>query len=80
MSVNNRDMVKGHLAEEEKVVSRRDVLKKYGAYSAPAVIALFLPQRTVAMFQGTTYSSIAECDAAHGGMMSSHCSMEHIIG
>ena len=79
MSGNNRDAVNSELVADQKVVSRRDVLKKYGAYSAPAVIALLVPQQTVAMFSGTAYSSLAACETAHGGM-TMHCSTMHDIG
>jgi len=79
MSGNNRDAVNSELVADQKVVSRRDVLKKYGAYSAPAVIALLVPQQTVAMFSGTAYSSLAACQTAHGGM-TMHCNTMHDIG
>jgi len=79
MSGNNRDVVESELVADQKVVTRRDVLKKYGAYSAPAVIALLVPQQTVAMFRGTAYSSLAACETAHGGM-TMHCSTMHDIG
>ena len=78
MSDNERDVVNSDLVSDQKVVSRRDVLKKYGAYSAPAVIALLVPQQTVAMFSGTAYSSLAACQTAHGGM-TMHCNTMHDI-
>ena len=62
--------------------NRRELLKKYGAYTAPTVIALALPGG--AYGHGTTeaYSSLDAClnDPGSNHMSSGHCRGHHRAG
>ena len=75
MRDNERDVVNSDLVADQKVVTRRDILKKYGACSASADIALLVPQYTVAMFALPAHHP----QTAHGGM-TMHCNTMHDIG
>lgn len=77
MCENDREVVEKSVVADETTLTRRDVLKKYGAYSAPAVVALLLPQNTMAGFGMTTFSSVMACNMAHGGGMRMHCIRMH---
>jgi len=44
---------------------RRDMIKKYGAYTAPVVVSLLAPQHAYGANGGVVYSSASNCINAH---------------
>jgi len=62
-----------------KRLTRREVLKKYGPYTAPVVVSMLMTSHAYAMFMMTTYATLSACVQAHGGM-ANHGAMRHPIG
>jgi hypothetical protein len=64
-----------------KSISRRELLNKYGAYTAPVVVAMLTPELAYAHMVTAVYSSTAECvgDSAnmHRPNMVNHCTGFH---
>ena len=66
-------------SDTEKVsgIGRRELLKKYGAYSTPMIVTLLTPKTSYAHYvSGVSYSSTATCFADPGtghSSMSMHC-------
>jgi len=60
---------------EETVLNRRELLKKYGAYTAPTVVSLVLSSEAQAANGGVVYSSLQLCLDAHSHSMQGidHC-------
>jgi len=63
-------------------LNRRDMLRKYGAYTAPLVVSMLVPEQAYAMNGMTPYSTIGTCQANHMGRqaMNTHCANRHPIG
>lgn len=71
-----------HESQTKLALSRREVLKKYGAYTAPVVVSMLLPEQAYGMNGGTAYSSVLTCQANHTmrQAMNGHCASMHPIG
>lgn len=71
--------VKPESDERELVISRRRLFEKYGAYTAPVVVSLLLPEQAYAMNGGTAYSSESTCQDAHTRRQAfnNHCMNSH---
>ena len=70
----------------KRALTRREVLKKYGAYTTPSVIGIILPSQLFAHPDDgvTIYSTVGSCntDGNHGGTpleTNGHCSGAHMI-
>lgn len=70
------------LEKDKKTLNRRDAIKKYGAYTAPLVVSMLLPEQAYAMNNGVVYSTTTRCQANHSGMQATnmHCSPGHMSG
>ncbi len=71
----NENSAEEMTAPKKNNVSRRELLKKYGVYTAPTLVSLVLSSDAYAMNGGVVYSTLAECQAAHSGMQmtNGHC-------
>ncbi|HAY45446.1 MAG TPA: hypothetical protein DCY55_04090 [Gammaproteobacteria bacterium] len=58
---------------EETVLNRRELLKKYGAYTAPTLVSLVLSSEAQAANGGVVYSSLQLCLDAHSMQGIDHC-------
>ena len=63
-------------------LNRRDMLKKYGAYTAPLVVSMLVPEQAYAMNNGVAYSTVTTCQANHtmNQATNMHCERRHPIG
>lgn len=66
--------------ESPKRLDRRELLSKYGPYTAPVVISLLLPSQAYGHTADIAYSTVAACAAAdvpsgmgNHGPMTQHC-------
>ena len=72
-------------------LNRRELLSKYGSYTAPVVAAMLMPGQAAA--NGGPYSNLDACIAGHGGaggmgmgmgmvnmMVAGHCTMNGMGG
>lgn len=50
-------------------LSRRELFGKYGAYTAPVVISMLVPQRAYANNTANIYSNVDDCLADHTDMV-----------
>jgi hypothetical protein len=55
-------------------LSRRELIEKYGAYTAPVVVAMLTPSEVYAHKNGEVYSTVAACtsDTANSVMGAVH--------
>ena len=51
--------------EEPQKYTRREIFEKYGPYTAPVVVSMLLPNQVYANNDGSTYTTVASCQANH---------------
>lgn len=68
--------------DSQNLISRREILTKYGPYTAPVVISMLSPEAAYGANTGTVYSTSAACVAApgHNSNMRSHCMVDGRVG
>lgn len=70
----------------EERLNRRELLAKYGPYTAPLVVSMLVPEQAYGHNTGQVYSTSASCvaDAAggnmHGPTMTGHCMINGAAG
>ena len=73
-------------AKSEEKLARRELLTKYGAYTAPLVVSMLVPSEAYGHNTGQTYSTSASCVAdagggnMHGPTMTGHCMINGAAG
>jgi len=72
--------------ETEDTLARRELLTKYGPYTAPLVISMLIPSEAYGHNTGQPYSTSATCVAdpaggtMHGPTMTGHCMINGAMG
>ena len=63
-----------------KLVTRRDLLKEYGPYTAPLVVSMLVPKEAYGHNNMIPYSTSAACASdASGGFMHSPTRVQHCM-
>lgn len=72
---------KAKQANSTKIQTRREILSKYGAYTAPVVVSLLIPSKTYADGSNMAiYSNATTCAESHSmtpAQNSNHCMNVH---